>query len=233
MARSFRRLPPEQQKDGEGFLKVRGVPWQWTPDGPSASTAAIGAQILMDAEPAEGDLPEAVSSTPSRPVPRKLYLRKKDLSKYGVTPGCPGCRSSAAGTQPVAHWDSCRERIVEAMRAAGDTRRLEETEHKITEELAQRVEEGAEGVFADRAKRIRAEGEVLALLTTRPCKRKRWHWRSTRRVLVNPDGQEIARSPEQQPSSDRATVRVQATDQQRRLEPSSLRGRQTAVPCTR
>ena len=57
---------------------------------------------------------------------RGLYIRKNvELILYGHTDGCSGCDAAIAKLPPTTHSPACRLRIVQAMRAAGDTARLE------------------------------------------------------------------------------------------------------------
>ena len=55
---------------------------------------------------------------PAEPVPRQIYIRSEELSKYGYTKGCPRCEALRAKQKTTLnHSDSCRKRIEEAMQA--------------------------------------------------------------------------------------------------------------------
>ena len=73
--------------------------------------------------------------------PRQLYVRKKDLEKedgtYDDTPGCKGCEALMVGLPPVTHNMTCRNRLMERLKApksqkilADDEKRQEEGKTK-------------------------------------------------------------------------------------------------------
>ena len=68
---------------------------------------------------------------------RGLYIRKNvELVLYGHTDGCSGCDAAIATLRPTTHSPACRLRIVQAMRAAGDTARLESAAKRAADRRA-------------------------------------------------------------------------------------------------
>jgi hypothetical protein len=64
-------------------------------------------------------------------VPRQVYIRKNvELEKYGYTDFCRGCVAAALDQKAKPHTPECRARILEEMRKAGDTERIEEADRK-------------------------------------------------------------------------------------------------------
>ena len=50
-------------------------------------------------------------------LPKRVYIRREvEITKYGMTPNCPGCRAIAAGVRPQSHSEECRKRIEQCMR---------------------------------------------------------------------------------------------------------------------
>ena len=48
-------------------------------------------------------------------VPRRLYVTRKDLERFGYTAGCAGCRSVLSQGPKQTHSDACRKRIEERL----------------------------------------------------------------------------------------------------------------------
>jgi hypothetical protein len=153
-ARSYRRMPEDMRSDSANFDKIRGTPWDPVPGGhdadgasrcPAAHDAASSAEGTRDRHPAAQGQPEiqvhaepAVpqDELPARPrgpdaLPRQLYIRKAvELEKYGYTDGCVGCTAAFLNETAKPHTPECRARILEAMRRAGDTQRIEDADRK-------------------------------------------------------------------------------------------------------
>ena len=70
-------------------------------------------------EPEKVDVPPVVPEVFSRDyAPRRLYLTRKDLLKYGHTAGCHACELQLAGIPSTghAHTEACRDRLEAAIR---------------------------------------------------------------------------------------------------------------------
>jgi len=173
-ARSFRRLPPDARADGEGFLRISGVPWQQALERDAATGLPVAQPaILMNAAPVPGPLPVA----PARedPAPRQLYVRRRDIDRYGVTVGCPGCQSISTGGVQQPHSAVCRERVRAELLRSGDDGaidRIRRTEEAIDQHLADRVQQNVADGFqqnvAERVAENQAEIPAAAAPATLP-----------------------------------------------------------------
>ena len=82
-------VPEDKRWDAANVLAVVGLPWDPTPnidaeDGSRVPNAdATEAQVI----PRDPEVPEAVA--------RRMYFRKADITEFGETPGCLGCRCIA------------------------------------------------------------------------------------------------------------------------------------------
>jgi hypothetical protein len=52
------------------------------------------------------------------PITRRMKIFQDDVAKYGMTAGCPGCRSINRGTTVQSHSEACRRRILEEIKKA-------------------------------------------------------------------------------------------------------------------
>ena len=90
---AVRRLPEEQQWDGERIKRIKGSPKNWRIDaGPEEETMDDEIEKKDDEE----EFPEIPMGTRTGEK-ISLYLRKEDFVKYGFTPGCRGCMDIASG----------------------------------------------------------------------------------------------------------------------------------------
>ena len=107
-------------------------------------------------EPVEPQV-EVTRPSVAEPVPRRLYVRAKDIETHGTTGGCPGCRAWARSGKAQTHSEQCRQRITEAIRAAGDgEQRLRAQEQRCDEYFAEVLRKSDEA----RGSKRRAEGEA-------------------------------------------------------------------------
>eukprot|EP00971_Amphidinium_carterae_P353001 6492793-Amphidinium_carterae.1 len=93
------------------YKEMRGTPWERIPNGhetgmtPEVSTGIPTAQAQVI------DVP-----IPSVVVPRRLYITKDDVRKFGVMLGCGGCQSVMLGKRAQGHTEQCRERIAKRLK---------------------------------------------------------------------------------------------------------------------
>ena len=65
------------------------------------------------------------------PMPRRLYITRALLDKYGMTEGCVGCTMSAMANTGMVHSEACRIRIEKEMKQIPESRmRLKEIKVK-------------------------------------------------------------------------------------------------------
>ena len=127
-ARSVKRLDGVQRRDASLVQEMKGVPWQPIPIEQGGSADMEVPAIFVAAAPVvkREEIPEVME--PQEPLRRSLYVRKADIEKFGMTPGCPGCTSLLTGGK-VVHSAACRARIEEKTRESGDVemiRRVDE-----------------------------------------------------------------------------------------------------------
>ena len=98
---AFRRLNEENRWNVENWNVLRGLPWYAT------ETEAEAAEAVQAPRPQTVHLPLA---------PRRRFVTRADLRKYGVTIGCAACSDFAVhGKTAKPHTDECRTRIGEQM----------------------------------------------------------------------------------------------------------------------
>ena len=59
----------------------------------------------------EVEIRQVPPRTDRAPIPRRLYIRSKDIGKYGATSEYSGCVATMRGVGHVLHTDSCRDRL--------------------------------------------------------------------------------------------------------------------------
>ena len=86
------------------------MPWDPTPNIDAEDGARVPNADATEAEviPRDPEVPEAVA--------RRMYIRKADITKFGGTPGCLGCRCIAVGKPLQSHTAECRDRIESCLR---------------------------------------------------------------------------------------------------------------------
>ena len=51
---------------------------------------------------------------------KKMYITQDMVMKYGITPGCPGCRNIGKSGVVIRHNDVCRDRMKAGMAKTDD-----------------------------------------------------------------------------------------------------------------
>ena len=107
---------------------------------------------------------EVKAPVPEGNVVSRVHIKVEDLNTYGYQANCPRCRLIQSGGKRsgIKHLESCRRRIEDAMRAAGDPRVIAADE-RINAELARRIEakdrEAAAKPHAEEERRTGGAGE--------------------------------------------------------------------------
>ena len=125
------RLPEADRFDMAFLQSCKGLPWDLQP-----VRKRLPKTVMPNNDP---DRPTSVLPTVVRPDegPRKLYILKSDIERWGPTDGCVACTQLALnGKNTHSHSDDCRSRIREVMARAAEAdeklaRRLraDETRH--------------------------------------------------------------------------------------------------------
>ena len=108
-ARTAQRKAYEHRWHKQNMDMVGGVPWK-------ASTSVDSEGRIMPAvdigmEMPEVDIPRVLED--KGPVPRRMYIRAKDIERHGATSNCKGCIATLRGEGGVPHSDMCRKRLTE------------------------------------------------------------------------------------------------------------------------
>ena len=140
--RTIRRRPEDERWTSANLELAVGVPWR--PDageGPRGSADAMPSVLIEPVAP-EISLEQPVAMDK---VPLRMYVRSKDIEKYGPSSGCPGCRALLRGGRTQTHSDECRTRVMKEIEESGDVdnrikaQRLKETE--FMEEVLRKSDE--------------------------------------------------------------------------------------------
>ena len=108
--RTVHRKAYEHRWNKENMDMVGGLPWKASLSEDSEEGIMLAVDIGM--EMPEVEIPRAPKED-RRPVPRRLYIRAKDLERHGVTPNCKGCIATLRGEEEVPQSDTCRKRLTE------------------------------------------------------------------------------------------------------------------------
>ena len=90
---------------------VVAVPWRKNEDDPKMDGERLKSEVVaMDKE-----YREKLEAEEHVPVPKRVYISRKNLKEFGFTVRCPGCMSLLRGTARQAHTENCRRRIEEEL----------------------------------------------------------------------------------------------------------------------
>ena len=109
--RSIHRKPLEQRWSLKDVLDMKGLPWK-----PYTTTDddKIHVRIPTAAEEDEDQRRARAAADPEY-RPRTFKIDKRDVIKYGQTPGCTGCHNQMNGLGHKPHTPLCRERFGKLM----------------------------------------------------------------------------------------------------------------------
>ena len=142
----------------EAIKAVRGTPAQPNPEMP-------GFRIPVRVRMPENQTPqEATRTRASEKLPRKMYIQKSDMEKYGYTENCKGCRAQQAGLKPNAHSEGCRQIIEREVRVdSPQAVRVEQFDHRqsVGFEEWQKSAEHAEQVIRKEKQDDRKDNDVM------------------------------------------------------------------------
>ena len=117
VVQSLRRKPEEDRVDKDLINNLRGVPWDPNPE------AGVGLELHapITLKPENPEVPRVPIEAYEKPVqPRRHYILRADLAKYGFSENCRACdeiRKGRVRTGGILHNPECRKRIEERMSA--------------------------------------------------------------------------------------------------------------------
>ena len=132
-----KKVPEDERWCKESVMNIKGSPWK--PRIEVEGEEDEGG----DQEDREGPREEGPPDTLESEIPKvkRFYIRKPDILKYGLTPGCPGCTAIRNNQRAVSHNEKCRETITEKMeKSAEDEIRLAANRERTNEHIARMVE---------------------------------------------------------------------------------------------
>ena len=138
-SRDVRRQPEDDRWCKERVLEI-----EVTPNDPNGGTMDLRVKTFIKPGLENPDVARPVE--PPRAVGvRRTRLFRSDFEAHGLTIGCGGCKAiSRRSSQAANHSESCRKRIEkELIKSAHGRQRLERSEMRITETLAEKIEEVA------------------------------------------------------------------------------------------
>ena len=109
------------------------------------------------------EIPMGTESQVGERVRRKPKIEKRDVDKFGLTPGCPGCVAASRGAPGRNHTESCRKRMEEGMtqgndeRIVRDNQRIVEASEKIMHNM---VGGKTKGITGKRGSRTNCDSTI-------------------------------------------------------------------------
>ena len=138
--RTVKRVPVEDRWHSDNENMVLHTPW--SPTGDDGDEVLPAVQIAMKEPSIEIERP---ATREDQALPRRFYISKKDIEKYGATPGCAGCHAMHMGKNPVAHNEACRKKIEDQINMHSDgKKRTHDAEHRQKDFLAKAIEKADE-----------------------------------------------------------------------------------------
>ena len=106
--RTIKRKPEDERWSARKLELIVGVPWR--PEALGEEREEGDSVPLIRVEPRE---PQVRVEAPlaAEPVPRRLYIRSKDIERCACPTDCKGCMASIKGGRVQTHSDACRDCI--------------------------------------------------------------------------------------------------------------------------
>ena len=103
--RTLRRQPEEERWRREDVESMKYTPWT-TNDGATMMESSQEEEVHIDYDRDLGyDIPP-MAPEPAESIPRRIYITRQTLKKYGYTPECAGCTTRFLGGTGVNHSES-------------------------------------------------------------------------------------------------------------------------------
>ena len=122
-------------------IQRRPLPERWDRGAVEAVAVHPWTRPEQEEKPVEISYEKAVVKEPvvQDKVVSRMHITIEDLNKYGFQANCSRCRLMQRGErrQGIKHTESCRKRIEDALRAAGDPR-IAEADERLNTEMERR-----------------------------------------------------------------------------------------------
>ncbi len=131
--RCIRRLRDDLKWNGNIVKGINATPWEWK--------ISCDEKRGGEADRANGDGPTTVPIEARIPkgTMKRMYIRKSDVTRYGETKACAGCRAVLTGKRGVPHTEACRLRIEERIREH-EPSRAEKDQERSSKQIAEEIE---------------------------------------------------------------------------------------------
>ena len=167
--RTVRRKPEEERWQRENLERIVGVPWR-----KSEEEEGDGEGMRTDVRVMDKDYRERLEGEErAMPVPRRVYISKADLDRWGYTVGCPGCVSIIRRTARQGHTEACRKRMESELGETEKARGAERRQREFLDEAMRRDAKRKEGGRKRSKGRSWGSGSPGGGGATR-CWRRRW-----------------------------------------------------------
>lgn len=107
--RTVQRKAKENRWDKNNLDLVGGVPWKTSREEEVDENVMPTIVVPMQYN---DDIPKPRVQE-AEYIPRRLYIKKGDVEKYGMTPRCKGCLAAMRGAAATAHSEECRRRMTD------------------------------------------------------------------------------------------------------------------------
>ena len=142
--RTVRRAPVEDRWSKTDVEGIKYTPWQVRD--PTSRTARGNAEDEVATRPSVHiDVDHGITIPDVPPdandaLPRRAYLAKAILEKFGATDGCPGCTVIMLGSSGVVHNDERRKRLEKEMKDDPEKKaKLKDIKRKRSEFVSKHV----------------------------------------------------------------------------------------------
>ena len=148
---SVLRKAEDRRWSASAFKDLKGSPVEPVPGSGSSKITAFSKK--RDTETAKESVVYAPAPAREEPELRVAYIYKKDVVKYGPTPGCAGCRAAMnpTGNFRAKHSQECRARFEEELKKTEEgKKRFERAEERMDNAVARKFEDIIEEKDADK-----------------------------------------------------------------------------------
>ena len=87
-SRTVRRRAFEHRWEKASLDMVGGVPWRTSPDRDEAEDVMPAVDVGLEMPEVDAEIPDAADR---QPVPRRVYIKARDIKRFGATEMCKGC----------------------------------------------------------------------------------------------------------------------------------------------
>ena len=135
------RRAQDERWSAEAVQQIKGTPKEPVPGSGSGRMKAYSK--IRDSAEGKAPEPSPRRSWEDEPEVRVWHIFKKDVIKFGQTPGCPGCRAlmSSGSRYRAKHTNECRARIEEELKKSDEGQaRVKRSDERINHAIGAKGE---------------------------------------------------------------------------------------------